>query len=181
MNNNKLNKVKEIYKILDPNYFHLCIEDDGENEIKWSVFYNNLSTEDYFSEKNEPLLTSEKNVIGNIYQLNKKFENEKNKIFNDNLLDYIKSIKSSNKIIETAHSMLIKIITVCVIITIINLFIKHSFWSTSICLIFSASTFIIGQDTLKKIDKLFNKNNKEQYIKALTRNFDFVERLRLWN
>lgn len=179
MKNNILNQVKEIYKILDSNYFHLCIEDDSENAIKWSVFYNNLSTEDYFSERNKPLLTSENNVIGNIYQLNKKFEDEKNKIFNNNLLGYIKSIKFQNRIIDMLFSMLTKILIVCVIIATINIFIKHSLWSSFICLIFSVSTYIIGQKTLKRIDKLFNKNVKEQYIKTLTRNFDFVERLRL--
>ena len=189
MKNNKLNQVNEIYKILNPEYFHICVENNENNAIKWSIFYKNLSEEDYYSERNKPLLTSEKNVPGDIYQLNKNFEKEKNKIFNNNIFDYMKfnfeCFDFKLKIKQIFYFIVIEISVLTFIIASINLFMKNNLWSSSIPAIFSVSILIISQHNLKKLDKLldklFNKKSKEFYIKTLTRNFEFMERLKLWN
>lgn len=72
----KLDKMQELYKILDRNYFHICITDNPKyrNNLEWSVYYKNLTPEDYYSEANKPLLTSDKNCIQDIYKLRDIFE-----------------------------------------------------------------------------------------------------------
>ena len=179
---NKLEQINEIYKILDSKYFHICI-DSTEEKINWTIFYNNLSTEDYCSIKNQPLLTSKKNTIEDIYALKKRFEIEKQKIFSDNLFDYIKSNFSRFKvnIRNIFGSIFIEISTLICIICFINLLINTSLWTSIICIILSINILIVGNFGLRKLDKLLDEDFKEQYIKTLTRNFNFVERLKLWN
>ena len=61
--------IKEIKGILDEDYFHInvTLNDKFRGGIEWAVYYKNLPTDDYFSEKNKPLLTSRRNTIADIY------------------------------------------------------------------------------------------------------------------
>lgn len=72
----KLDKMQELYSILDRDYFHICITDNPKyrNNLEWSIYYKNLTPEDYYSEANKPLLTSDKNCIQDIYKLRDIFE-----------------------------------------------------------------------------------------------------------
>ena len=72
----KLDKMQELYSILDRGYFHICITDNPKyrNNLEWSIYYKNLTPEDYYSEANKPLLTSDKNCIQDIYKLRDIFE-----------------------------------------------------------------------------------------------------------
>ena len=67
------NLIHNLHDILDNNYFHVNTE-IKDNKVKWSVFYRNLPTSLYYSKENKPLLTSEKNMIADIYLLKDIFE-----------------------------------------------------------------------------------------------------------
>lgn len=82
-------ETKAIRNILDSNYFHVAITMKGENEFDWRVYYNNLPAQTYYSEKNKPLLTSEKNTINDIYKLKDRFEQEKKKELKQHMKEYI--------------------------------------------------------------------------------------------
>lgn len=72
-------QINKLHNILDKNYFHVCVSLTEENNVEWTVFYNNLDEEDYISSKNKPLLTSKRNTIADIYRLENKFEELKKK------------------------------------------------------------------------------------------------------
>ena len=50
----------QIYKILDKDYFHVCVEYTSKEKIEWKIYFKNLTQKDYFSEENKCLLSSDK-------------------------------------------------------------------------------------------------------------------------
>ena len=170
----------KINGILDTDYFHVCTE---QNEIKWCVFYKNLGTEDYLSNKNEVLLTSENNTIDDVYKLKEKFEMEKEKLFEENFINYFAYYldynKFSLKIKMCVTNFLIGLSTIIFILSFINLFVSNTtVWVTMIIIILSNSVFILGNLLISRLDKLLEVDLKDDYKKILTRNLGFVERLR---
>ena len=105
----KNSEVEEIMNILDKNYFHICIE-IANNNIKWEVFFKNMKEEDYFSNNNKPILSSDRNTVDDIYLLKKNFENEKKNTFLKNIKEFIKKeielFDLKNKLTEKMNNIL---------------------------------------------------------------------------
>ena len=94
----------QIYKILDKDYFHVCVEYTSKEKIEWKIYFKNLTQKDYFSEENKCLLSSDKNTLEDIQKLQSVFQKEKTKIQNElafeiifvnknNLYGFIRDIK----------------------------------------------------------------------------------------
>lgn len=69
---------KELEK-LDRDYFHICVEVDVNNNVKWQVYYSNMNDKDYLKRNNKPILDSINNSVDDIEKLNKKFKKIKEK------------------------------------------------------------------------------------------------------
>ena len=161
---NKTTKmVNEIRGILDNDYFHI---NAGLNQkytggIEWTVYYKNLITDDYFSDKNKPLLTSKHNTIADIYILKDIFDKLKQQIeeaggfelFRDNKKLYwlIKVIK------ENAYLGIINIFSIYVFVNLIIILISKnyiaSFINFATCIIIAI--YIIFKN--KKMNKLIDE------------------------
>ncbi len=186
-NNQISKKIKAIRNILDSNYFHVVIITKEKNKFDWRVYYNNLPAQIYYSKKNKPLLTSEKNTIDDIYKLKDKFEKEKQNELKQHMKEYI------NISYELYHQMLIMkskfsemitdLLLANLIISIINmLFIKNVNCSLS-QIIYTFLIVLIGFLKLFKVQKEIDKGQermKEIFIKEKIRNqgIYFVERLK---
>lgn len=81
--------IHKLRNILNKEYFHIYTEINEKDKVEWKVYYKNLPTSAYWSRKNDELLTSKKHTIEDIYKLKKAFEQEKEKIYKDNLKEYI--------------------------------------------------------------------------------------------
>ena len=77
----------KIQEILDMDYFHISLTQKDDGDIEWSVFYKNLNSKDYFSDRNICLLSSKNNTIDDVYRLAAKFEMEKEKARNEIIVD----------------------------------------------------------------------------------------------
>lgn len=172
MKNKKIKKEDEISKqinklhsILDKNYFHISIYVTNENEIKWSVFYNNLDEEDYISNKNMPILSSRKNTMEDIYILKNIFEILKSEqrglncleIFNDSFK--IHSIAYEMK--EEANLGMINIITIYAILNIFITSLEGNIVSKILNLIILVLVSLYFFRKQKKINNLADKQDSK--------------------
>ncbi len=168
-----------IYKLLDSRYFHVCVEIQEEN-TNWTIYYKNLSKEDYYSIYNQPLLTSKENTIEDIHKLKKIFEKETIKAVLQNK-EWFKVIGSYSSVIsEIRYATISSFMWFSCLICVINLLFlndsRSSLILTSIALILSVSGLFIG----KQIDKIKNEIEIEniQKIKSMIiRNLEFRNNL----
>lgn len=168
------NIINEIRGILDDNYFHTCVSFNKKfrNNIEWKVYYKNLNQDDYFLNKNKPLLSSSKNTIADIYILKDIFDKQQQKekedfgLFMDNMKIYtlIRDME------ERASLGMINIFTVyvlfCMIITFITNKVVSSFLGLLVCILIS----IYFLRTNKKLNKLVDtvqKVNEKVLLKNL--------------
>lgn len=70
---------EKIIKPLNRSKFHVCRELDFDGNIKeWTIYRKDMSIDEYFSEENQPLLTSEENdLVDLIYFVKGEQEYEK--------------------------------------------------------------------------------------------------------
>lgn len=185
--NDRDKKIKEIRKILDSKYFHVCTEIKENDEILWSIFYSNLPTEVYFSYKNKPLLTSKENTISDIYKLKNKFESEKKKILAKNAREYtLLRYLIFNSMLEVkkkfAETMLDIILGIVLVVIINMLFLQDITISIVFCILttFIAILTVIKDKTIEKLIQEKQKDVKEIYIreKIGKEGLYFVERLK---
>lgn len=183
----ELREDKLIRKILDKNYFHVSTTMKEDGSFSWKVFYANLDGEDYFSEENKPLLTSEKHTIEDIKKLADKFEEEKKqekrksfffscKIGYHSYLDMLKIEKIFNSIMTNI------LIILTLIVTWNWIFIK-SIEVSSVIMVLTIFIGIMSVYGNKKMDKVLDNSQKEmqeittqEYIKM--QGLKFAERLR---
>ena len=185
--NKIIEKVDEIESILDRNYFHTSIN-IKQQEIEWSIYYRNLPNKVYFSYKNKPLLTSEKNDLSDIYRLNQKFESEKARIFAENIKDFIKLDYEMNRgfyrLTDLFSRFFINVGITTTICAVVNAIFIHSvqfslMYLLSTCLIcFTYSK--LSEKARKEIQKT-NKKTKEIFIKEKIRKMGlyFLERIKV--
>lgn len=182
---NKNKKRNTLYSILDSNYFHICVENKEKNS--WKVYYKNLPSAIYFSEKNKALLTSKENTINDIYKLRQKFEIEKSKEFRKNMKEYININKEISyfllKLKQLCSYILTDFFLINLIVSIINLvFIINTKFAI---LHFALVTFIAILETYRimQIQDLIKKSQekiKEAFIKEKIKRqgLYFVQRLK---
>lgn len=185
--NKQRNNKRSLRNILDKNYFHICEEVSPYEADKWEVYYSNLPTSVYFSNKNKPLLSSEKNSIRDIYKLKDIFEREKEKMMSKNLYEYCKTYFEFERCILNFKyeytNTIVDIFLVSVIISFINgLYIK-SFEFGILHLMFVIAIAIISMCKLVKINKKSKADSeriKEKYLKEKIRRegLIFVDKLR---
>ena len=187
-NTNKIiEKVNEISSILDSNYFHTCIN-IKQKEIKWSIYYRNLPDKVYFSYKNKPLLTSDKNNISDIYRLKEKFETEKDKEYAEGLYEFVKVASSADmglrKIQDLLGMLFMNTSMTLFICAIYNAIFMHNVIFSVLYLlatvIISFSYTKLSKKAREEIKKT-NKKMKENYIKNKIRKkgLYFVERIKV--
>lgn len=175
-------------EVLDKDYFHIHIEEFANKEVKWKVYFKNLTIEDYYSNENECLLSSEKNTIYDVYDLASNFLKEKRNILEseseDILLkeiDFSFSTRNLSNYIDFIISLLVCIgFTVAMIINICTGY-KWGLWQNIIMI----TSLLIAKITIDhKIEKFKEKQkNKdiEEHIKTYIKGLglQFVERIKL--
>lgn len=185
--NKIIEKVNEIESILDSNYFHTCIK-IKQKEIKWSIYYRNLPDKVYFSYKNKPLLTSDKNNISDIYRLKEKFETEKDKEYVEGLYDFVKVASSADMGLRKTRDLLgmlfmntgmtLFICAICNAIFMHNVIFSVLYLLAIVIISFSYTK--LSKKAREEIKKT-NKKMKENYIKNKIRKqgLYFVERIKV--
>lgn len=174
-------KIKEL---LDSDYFHICIK--LCNPSKWTIFYKNLSTEEYFSEINKPLLDSEKNTIYDVEILANKFENEKRKelqiLFKSDLENMFLIHNQMFKLKEKCVDISIFSFMQLIIFTCANMIFNSDFKISLLVFIMNIISMIYHFWKLNNIDKNIKKAKEEftrillkEHIKQL--GIKFVERI----
>ena len=169
-----INMINEIRGILDDNYFHICVSFNKKfrNNIEWAVYYKNLNQDDYFSNKNKPLLSSSKNTIADIYILKDIFDKQQQKEKEDFglFMDNMKIHTLVREVKERASLGMINIFTVyvlvCMIINSIANKVVSSFLGLLVCILIS----IYFLHTNKKLNKLVDtvqKVNEKVLLKNL--------------
>ena len=179
----------QIYKILDKDYFHVCVEYTSKEKIEWKIYFKNLTQKDYFSEENKCLLSSDKNTLEDIQKLQSVFQKEKTKIQNELAFEII--FLNKNNLYGFIRDIKMKLGKGYWIIYIINLILWIIFATfrndTFIAIYGTAVTWlllifnIIADRTFEKESNKILKEEAEQktkmYIKGMGLNF--VERIRI--
>ena len=191
MRNKRKNKgnsrVYELYHILDPKYFHVSIEYKTDKNIKWAIYYKNLPTNLYFSNKNKELLTSEQNDIKDIYKLKERFNREKQIEMSKNIKEYINLstniFKQTQNIKIKFSQTILDILLVCFIVSLINLIFFQDVNFGLLNMLFTCFIAILSTRRFTNIDKQLEKDKKEfeeDFFKEKIRRqgLFFVERLR---
>jgi len=181
-------KEKKIRSILDRDYFHICTEVKLNKELKWAIYYKNLPSKAYYSEKNKPLLTSEKNTISDIYKLKNKFESEKRIEQMKSLYEEISLLSCLNKTITEIHRIFSKfsmiVLLTILILNLENMFFLHNV-NLSLVLLFITSIeglrSIYYAKILEKQRKLSTKKMEEIYLKEKIKRqgFYFLEKIKI--
>lgn len=185
---NKTNKfIHRLRKILNKNYFHVCITVKEDNRVEWKVYYKNLPNQAYFSNKNKALLTNDKNTIQDIYILKESFEKEKNRIFKENLREYVNVNSEAYiemcKIKRRYSSNMINLMLLILTANIVNMFfikdVKFSFLQLILTILLAVASTL----DIIRIEKEINKsvdNIKEKFIQEKIRRqgFYFVNKLK---
>lgn len=158
-------EISEINSILDREYFHVNISVHEDETISWKIYYRNLPDQVYWSNKNKPILTSDKNTKADIYKLRNKFEREKEKEIMKNLPEEIKlcsmirhgifRITKYNCIDTTIDSL-----GIGVILLVNCIFVRNFTLSIFLLLITLAKCFVTVH-IQEKIDKERNKVEEE--------------------
>lgn len=179
----------QIYKILDKDYFHVCVEYTSKEKIEWKIYFKNLTQKDYFSEENKCLLSSDKNTLEDIQKLQTVFQKEKTKIQNEFAFEII--FLNKNNLYGFIRDIKMKLGKGYWIIYIINLILWIIFSTfrndTFIAIYGTAVTWlllifnIIADRTFEKESNKILKEEVEQktkmYIKGMGLNF--VERIHI--
>lgn len=156
--------IQELHKILDNNYFHINTKIKN-NTVEWSVFYKNLPTQFYYSNKNKPLLTSSKNTIADIYFLRDIFDDIKAKEINQNISllyeDEFKYYSAISEIKLEGSSGMLNIFVIYALLNIIliefNINVFTGFLNLCVCIFIS---FYFNYKD-KKMSKLLEKSTNE--------------------
>ena len=179
----------QIYKILDKDYFHVCVEYTSKEKIEWKIYFKNLTPKDYFSEENKCLLSSDKNTLEDIQKLQSIFQKEKSKVQNELAFEII--FLNKNGLYSFIKDINMKLEKGSWIIYIINLILWIIFATfrndTFIAIYGTAVTWlllifnIIANRTFEKESNKILKEEVERktkiYIKGMGLNF--VERIRM--
>lgn len=179
----------QIYKILDKDYFHVCVEYTSKEKIEWKIYFKNLTQKDYFSEENKCLLSSDKNTLEDIQKLQTVFQKEKTKIQNELAFEII--FLNKNGLYSFIKDINMKLGKGSWIIYIINLILWIIFATfrndTFIAIYGTAVTWlllifnIIANRTFEKESNKILKEEVERktkiYIKGMGLNF--VERIHI--
>jgi len=185
----KIKKMKELHSILDRNYFHVTVGFDEKyiEGVKWKVYYSNLPTQQYYSNKNKELLSSDENTIEDIYKLKSKFEKEKAKIINENAYEYAHISNTVFYSMYETKKKFIDIITDLMILmtfaNIVNLFIFESLEFSMFSMLYIAILTILSSYKLEQINKIRKKgihDVQENYIRERIRRqgLYFMKRLK---
>ena len=180
--------LNQIYNILDENYFHVCVTYKNNDEIEWKIYYKCLIHEDYFSEENSCLLSSDKNTIEDIEKLKSVFEKEKRCIEEKIALELMFSKSTIHSLIKEIKLRINKIIFGMYFINLI-LWIICSFFPKQNAIGFYGAIImwlIVIVDLI--LDKIFNKqtliaieneieDKTRMYIKGL--GLKFLERIKI--
>ena len=186
--NKRNSKMYELNHILDSHYFHISTEYKLDKSIKWAIYYKNLPTNLYFSEKNKALLTSEENCIKDIYKLREVFNREKKVEMSKHIPEYLKLsmniFKQTQNIKMKFTETLLDILLICLIVSLINLIFIRDIKIGLLNMFLTCFIFILGTIKLKKIDEQLEKDKKEfeenffrEKIKK--QGLFFVERLKI--
>lgn len=181
-------KEKKIMSILDRDYFHICTEVKQNEEIKWIIYYKNLPSKAYYSEKNKPLLTSENNTISDIYKLKNKFESEKKIEQMKSLNEVIPLLSFFNKtIIEINRKFSNFSIIVLLIIlglSLTSMFFLHNIELSLGILLVISTVSILNMYSIRILEnqrKIFRKKLEEIYLKEKIKRqgFYFLEKIKI--
>ena len=187
-NMNATQILKYIYNILDKDYFHVHVSTSIDGKVQWKIYYKCLIHEDYYSEENKCLLSSERNTLEDVERLESIFQKEKNKveekIFLDNLF-IVNNMYSVLRILDRKITTIILILyTINLILWLISCFIQYnttlSLYGTILMWLILISNFVIDKIFDKEISVSVKKNMEEKtrmYIKGM--GFKFLERIRI--
>lgn len=187
-NMNATQILKYIYNILDKDYFHVHVSTSIDGKVQWKIYYKCLIHEDYYSEENKCLLSSERNTLEDVERLESIFQKEKNKveekIFLDNLF-MVNNMYSVLRILDRKITTIILILyTINLILWLISCFIQYnttlSLYGTILMWLILISNFVIDKIFDKEISVSVKKNMEEKtrmYIKGM--GFKFLERIRI--
>lgn len=187
-NKNIKESIKEIKSILDKDYFHTCTEVRENGVISWQVYYKNLPAKAYYSSKNKPLLTSEKNAESDIYKLRDNFKKEKEKEFLKALKEMIplasEFSKSMWKNQRNLANYAIIVLLILIGITYVNLFCVHNIILSIVMLVSILTAALFSVHFQRQNEKQIKETNKritEIYVKQKIKNqgFYFVDRIRI--
>ena len=184
--NTIMDTVKQLNSILDNNYFHVCTSIQGD-KVEWSIYYKNLSEKEYFSDDNEPLLTSKENTISDIYELRDRFERAKEKEFIDNkyivFRDGFEIYSAMSEIKYRGLTGMLNIFTFYALLTlIISMSLDNVIYSIiNLCVCVLGAIYLKYQQ--KSIEKLMDKKveeTREFILRKIIQNkgLEFVERIR---
>lgn len=181
-------KENKIRSILDRDYFHICTGVKQNEELKWIIYYKNLPSKAYYSEKNKPLLTSENNTISDIYKLKKKFESEKKIEQMKSLYEVTPLLSCLSKAIAEINIIfrnfsIISLLTI-LILNLANMFFLHNVnLSLGILFIISIDGLmsIYYAKILEKQRKISTKKMEEIYLKEKIKRqgFYFLEKIKI--
>ena len=180
-------QIHELMNILDSNYFHTCITADDKEIIEWKIYYKNLSNEIYYSDKNQAILSSNKNNVEDIYKLKSRFEELKEKEFKDNIGEFAKDhfdiyfafLDINEKAIDLA-------LNIFLIYSLFNVFINvrsedliNTILNFSICILIAIYIIISNKRLNKNKDKADSKIQEILLKNIIKRKgLDFVEELK---
>lgn len=179
----------QIYKILDKDYFHVCVEYTSKEKIEWKIYFKNLTPKDYFSEENKCLLSSDKNTLEDIQKLQSIFQKEKSKVQNELAFEIIFLNKNGlYSFIKDINMKLGKGLWIIYIINLILWIIFATFRNDTFIAIYGTAVTwlllifnIIADRTFEKESNKILKEEVERktkiYIKGMGLNF--VERIRM--
>lgn len=179
--------IRKLRSILNKEYFHIYTEVKEKDRVEWKVYYKNLPTPAYWSNKNDELLTSKKHTIEDIYKLKKVFEQEKEKIYRDNLKEYLNVWSESyiqmcniKRRYSTNITNLMFAIVAMNILNILFFDIREFGILQPVLIITLGTTDLLGAYKIEKeIDKASEKT-KERFIqdKIRRQGFYFVNKLK---
>lgn len=173
---------KELEK-LDRDYFHICVEVDVNNNVKWQVYYSNMNDKDYLKRNNKPILDSINNSVDDIEKLNKKFEKIKEKATLNMFLERFDfsfdMFKTSNKINDElikifdilGYSIMALIIFLFILNTETKIFAAVGISLLVIYVILSLVITYIRENIDKYINEL-KKNEEKRILKAYLKDKD---------
>ena len=180
-------QIHELMNILDSNYFHTCITADDKEIIEWKIYYKNLSNEIYYSDKNQAILSSNKNNVEDIYKLKSRFEELKEKEFKDNIGEFAKDhfdiyfafLGINEKAMDLA-------LNIFLIYSLFNVFINvrsedliNTILNFSICILIAIYIIISNKRLNKNKDKADSKIQEILLKNIIKRKgLDFVEELK---
>lgn len=180
-------QIHEPMNILDSNYFHTCIIADDKEIIEWKIYYKNLSNEIYYSDKNQAILSSNKNNVEDIYKLKSRFEELKEKEFKDNIGEFAKDhfdiyfafLDINEKTMDLA-------LNIFLIYSLFNIFINvrsedliNTILNFSICILIAIYIIISNKKLNKSKDKADSKIQEILLKNIIKRKgLDFVEELK---